>query len=121
MKQPPVFSTGDPSYLVAATTSGSESPTARTSSNRSVGACSPFFRLMVVTSELQLQWLIGKLVFEHERGTAPRRQPSSSKQPCRRGQNRHDDDGPSWTRLRAANERRSERGEGAQCEDANSD
>ena len=39
MKQPPIFKTGDPSYFVAASTSGSASPTVLTNSNGSPGAC----------------------------------------------------------------------------------
>ena len=37
MKQPPSFSTGDPSYFVVASTSGSPSPTVVTISNASDG------------------------------------------------------------------------------------
>ena len=36
-KLPPSFRTGDPSYFVAASTSGRVSPTARTGSNGSIG------------------------------------------------------------------------------------
>src|SRR6266852_9394874 len=39
MKQPPNLRTGDPSYFVAASTSGSASPTVLTISNRSAGCC----------------------------------------------------------------------------------
>lgn len=39
MKQPPTFSTGDPSYFVVASTSGSASPTVLTISNASAGLC----------------------------------------------------------------------------------
>jgi hypothetical protein len=37
MKQPPIFSTGDPSYFVAASTSGNASPTVLTISNAAAG------------------------------------------------------------------------------------
>ena len=39
MKAPPTFSTGDPSYLVVASTSGSASPTILTVSNVGDGVC----------------------------------------------------------------------------------
>src|SRR6266851_4884651 len=39
MKQPPTFRTGDPSYLVVASTSGSASPTVLTGSKLSAGVC----------------------------------------------------------------------------------
>jgi hypothetical protein len=39
MKQPPTFSTGDPSYLVVASTSGSASPTVLTVSKASACVC----------------------------------------------------------------------------------
>jgi len=39
MKQPPSFSTGDPSYFVVTVTSGSPSPTVVTIANASGGFC----------------------------------------------------------------------------------
>jgi hypothetical protein len=46
MKQPPSFSTGDPSYFVVASTSGNVSPTYLTISNPSAG--SRFFGLRFI-------------------------------------------------------------------------
>jgi hypothetical protein len=51
MKQPSSFSTGDPSYLVVASTSGNVSPTALTISNPSVGSC--FFGLRFIEGQYQ--------------------------------------------------------------------
>jgi hypothetical protein len=48
MKQPPTFSTDDPSYLVVASTSGSVSPTALTISKGS--ACVRFVALRFIES-----------------------------------------------------------------------
>ena len=50
MKQPSSFSTGDPSYLVVASTSGNVSPTALTISNPSVGSC--FFGLRFIEASI---------------------------------------------------------------------
>jgi hypothetical protein len=46
MKQPPTFSTGDPSYLVVASTSGSASPTVLTVSKGSAGVCAVGLRVI---------------------------------------------------------------------------
>jgi hypothetical protein len=50
MKMPPTFSTGDPSYLVVASTSGSASPTVPTISKTSIGAC--FFGMRFIGNRL---------------------------------------------------------------------
>ena len=46
MKAPPSFSTGDPSYFVVASTSGSASPTVRTAANTHAAVCRPGLRVI---------------------------------------------------------------------------